>query len=80
MSKLPSSVEKRYAENDAIDDFISQRWMYIHELRSILEQFDDTDFVELNAVKNLNAYNDDGTSLGTIEILWARFTTWDEEE
>ena len=80
MSKLPSSVERKYAETDPIDEFIDQRWMYVHELRSILEQFEDTDYVELNAVKNLNVCKDDGTSLGTIEILWARFTTWDEEE
>ncbi len=80
MSELPSSVEMKHTETNSVDEFINQRWMYVHELRDILDQFADSDYVELNAVKNLNVYMNDGTSLGTIELLWARYTTWDEEE
>jgi len=76
MNKPSSLKEKREIED--VQEFIHQRWLYVHELKAMLDEFPDDAYITLNQVGNLNVHKSDG-SWCTIDLLWAKIERWDED-
>ena len=74
MSK-PSSLADKKQESD---DWLERRWVYVHELRSILAEFEDSDWLEINTVGNINVARDGNPQLASIDMLWARVDHWED--
>jgi hypothetical protein len=78
--KLPSSLEEKRATADDINDFINRRWLFVHEIQSILCEFKSDDWVYVNKVGNINVGRGDDPMIATIEMLWARIEYWGKEK
>lgn len=79
MSK-PSSIEEKRENSPSTDDFIKQRWIFVHELRSMLDEFEDDDWVVVNKVGNINVYDEGGSKFATIDMLWGQINRWYKED
>ena len=69
-----SSYEVKQAERAERGEF--PRWLFVHELREMLEEFGDNDWAEVNQVGNINVYREDNKSWSTIDLYWARLEHW----
>lgn len=59
-------------DQESITQGSPARWMYVAELKNLLEELDDSDKVSPNAVGNLCITTSDGVMKGTVNF---RFTT-----
>lgn len=87
-----SLEEKRRIESELVargEDAPFGRWLYIHELKKMLEEFDDDLVIMPNTVGNLNIYDPvddvdkDDKFIAYIEMHWAHIEwigDYDEEE
>jgi hypothetical protein len=71
---LPSSLE----EKQTTKDHPIQHWLFVHELIALLEQFSDDDWVEINAVGNLNVGRGDHPQYATIRLQTGSIDWWEE--
>lgn len=71
--KLPSSWDEKM-ERKAVE-----RFLFVHELKAILDQLDPTDAIEANAVGNLHVTNLEGTGIGYIDLFEGKYVEFDKE-
>ena len=81
MPKLSSREEKqqRYTSHGEIE-----KWLYVSELKALLEELDDDDWVTPNQNMCLLVSREGSThcnsSIGVIEFSSGEFSRWDKKE
>lgn len=80
MSKPSSLEDKRKEDGDDVSAFVKRRWLYVHELKTMLNELDDTDWVSPNQVGNLLVSREGNERLAAIDFLWARIDWFDGGE
>jgi hypothetical protein len=81
MSKQSSLEIKKQEDGDDVEAFIKRRWLFVHELKSLLDELDDDDWVTPNQVGNLAVEREghDGL-LAAIDFLWVRVDWFNQRE
>jgi len=57
-----------------------EKWMYVHELRALLDQLQPDDWLTPNQVNNLTIGRDDNDNIGIIDFAFTDLEFWGEVE
>jgi hypothetical protein len=76
----PSSAEIKNATKDTVDAQQYKRWLYVHELRTLLEGLEDNDTVQVNQIGNINVGRLKDPMYATLDFRWNNLEVWKEEK
>lgn len=79
MTDLPESLPEKNRDSSMDMDY-HPRWVFVHEMRKMLDEFEDTDWIEPNQVRNLNVGRGDDNQIATIDLRWTRVEWWGKKE
>lgn len=80
---LPSSLEEKMNDFNAKEGYYPH-WVFVHELKTLLGQLEDTDWVTPNQVWNLtihraNPETGEGVYIGYIDLLTNKVVIFGQE-
>ena len=74
--KLPSSLEEKWQSFK--NDGYSEHWMYVHELRALLDELRPDDWLTPNEVHNLRIDREGEGYIGIIDFRSNEVDIWGE--
>ena len=72
---LPTSTEEKYAQFDK--ERRLEQWLYVHELKALLDKLQPDDWLERSEVGNLCVMRD-GERIGVIDLFHTRLEIYEE--
>jgi len=73
MNDLPSSLEEKGKD-------VEQHWLFVHELRKILDELKSDDWLTPNTVGNLNVGRGSNPQVATINLYSNEIVWWGKEK
>ena len=79
-SKLPDSYDEKEARVKEGGRTGRPRWLYVHELKKIIEPLNDDDWLTPNQVANLSIGRGEDSCIGIVDFYRNRLEWFNDEE
>ena len=77
MTNLPNSRDEKKG-SDGWGGY--PHWIYVHELKALLTELKDDDWLTPNQVSNLSIGRGDINTIGIVDLYWNRLEWFNDEE